>query len=194
MRADRGGYIHAQPPARPEHSPGLCAGLYTGANTHTCAPLHSGHCQRLEPEYAKASKELFERGIDVRLAKADATESSNKELAERFGVKGYPTLKMFRGNNAESVTDYNGPREADGIVGYLAKQAGPATTEVREASQVTELTSREDVVVVGVFPGGKPSATFMDVANAKRDEFRFAHTGDGAPSAALSIASNPTVA
>lgn len=144
------------------------------------ASLFSGHCQRLEPEYTKAAKELFAQGLDVKLAKADATQEENKPLAERFGVKGYPTLKIFRGHDAASVSDYNGPREADGIVSYLAKQAGPPSVAITEASQLTALTAKEDVVVVGLFPGGKPSDAFLSAANAMRDQFAFAHAADGA--------------
>ena len=38
------------------------------------------------------------------------------ELAQKFGVSGYPTIKLFRkGKDSE----YNGPRQADGIVSYM---------------------------------------------------------------------------
>ena len=58
----------------------------------TSALLRCGHCKRLEPEFAKASGPLQSEGIT--LAKVDATEEANKELAEEFGVKGFPTLKV----------------------------------------------------------------------------------------------------
>lgn len=115
----------------------------------------------------------------MKLAKADATLEENKPLAERFGVKGYPTLKIIRNHDASSPSDYNGPREADGIVNYLAKQAGPASVAIKEASQLAAMTAKEDVVVVGLFPGGTPSDAFLAVANAMRDQFAFAHAGDG---------------
>ena len=51
-----------------------------------------GHCKRLEPEYAKASEPLQDEGIT--LVKVDATEEENKELAEEFDVKGFPTMKV----------------------------------------------------------------------------------------------------
>lgn len=55
-------------------------------------PCRCGHCKRLEPEYAKASNPLKAEGIT--LAKVDATEEPNKALAEEFGVKGFPTIKV----------------------------------------------------------------------------------------------------
>ena len=47
--------------------------------------------------------------LDITLAKVDATEEPNKPLSERFGVKGFPTLKIFRKGQAE--VEYQGPRE-----------------------------------------------------------------------------------
>lgn len=68
-----------------------------------------GHCKRLAPEYEKAAKELSQRSPPIPLAKVDATVEN--DVASRFGVTGYPTLKIFRRGK---VFDYNGPRETHG--------------------------------------------------------------------------------
>jgi len=36
--------------------------------------------------------------------------TANSEICERFGVNGYPTLKIFR--NGEDAGSYDGPRTA----------------------------------------------------------------------------------
>ena len=49
--------------------------------------------QRLEPEYIEVATAFAGDGTTV-VAKLDADE--HKELAARYGIKGYPTLKLFR--------------------------------------------------------------------------------------------------
>lgn len=83
----------------------------------------------------------------VILAKVDANEEKNRELASQFQVQGFPTIKILR-NGGKVVQDYKGPREADDIVDYLKKQSGPATTEIKSADDASALIDKNKVVIV----------------------------------------------
>lgn len=69
-----------------------------------------GHCKNLVPEYRKAAAAL--KGV-VKLGAVDA--DAHRELGARFGVKGFPTIKVF-GRNKKSPSDYNGQRTAQGFI------------------------------------------------------------------------------
>lgn len=133
-----------------------------------------GHCKRLAPEYEKAAKELSQRSPPIPLAKVDATVET--ELASRFGVSGYPTLKIFRKGKA---FEYNGPREKYGIVDFMSEQAGPPSKQVQAAKQVQELIKDgDDAVIVGLFSSEQDAAyeLYIEACNSLREDFTFRHS------------------
>jgi protein disulfide-isomerase-like protein len=75
-----------------------------------------GHCQQMEPEWAKAAGLLKSDGI--RLAKVDATKE--EKLAKEYGVTGFPTILLFV--DGIKVEDYGGPREAHAIADYMREK------------------------------------------------------------------------
>ncbi|XP_063308027.1 protein disulfide-isomerase A4 isoform X2 [Pelobates fuscus] len=133
-----------------------------------------GHCKKLAPEYEKAAQELSKREPAIPLAKVDATVET--ELANTYGVSGYPTLKIFRKGKA---FDYNGPREKYGIVDYMIEQAGPPSKQIQAVKQVQEfIRDGDDVVIIGVFNGEEDKAyqIYQDAANNLREDYKFYHT------------------
>ncbi|ESQ27367.1 hypothetical protein EUTSA_v10018420mg [Eutrema salsugineum] len=138
-----------------------------------------GHCQKLAPEYEKAAAELRSHDPPLVLAKIDASQESNKEFAKEYKIQGFPTIKILR-NGGKSIQDYNGPREAEGIVTYLKKQSGPASVEIKSAAAASEVVGDKNVVAVGVFPklSGEEFDSFMALAEKLRADYDFAHTLD----------------
>jgi protein disulfide isomerase family A protein 3 len=130
-----------------------------------------GHCKKLTPEYAKAATEL--KKDEIFLGKVDATIESS--LASKFGVNGYPTLKIFRNGDH---SDYNGPRDHQGIVNYMRKQSGPSSRELKTVADVEAIEKSTEPVVVGFFVSDKSAEykAFQSVANSNRDKAKFAHT------------------
>jgi protein disulfide-isomerase A1 len=101
-----------------------------------------GHCKRLAPEYETAADKLKEQGSAIKLAKVECTVE--KELAERFGIQGFPTLKWFRNGQ---FTEFNGPREAEGIVGWVLKKSGPATHTITTKAQLDAHVEKSNAVI-----------------------------------------------
>ncbi|XP_053350065.1 protein disulfide isomerase family A, member 7 isoform X2 [Clarias gariepinus] len=132
-----------------------------------------GHCKRLAPEYEAAATRL--KGI-VPLAKVDCT--ANSETCEKFGVNGYPTLKIFR--NGEEASAYDGLRTADGIVSYMKKQVGPSSVALHSEADLDAFINVFDSSVVGFFSESDnlQLAEFLKASSALRDSYRFAHTTD----------------
>lgn len=70
-----------------------------------------GHCKSLEPAWKKAAKDM--KG-QVKFGAVDATV--HQSLGSKYGVRGYPTIKVF-GKDKKKPTDYNGGRSASDLVG-----------------------------------------------------------------------------
>ena len=133
-----------------------------------------GHCKKLAPEYASAATTLAERNIPAKLAKVDATE--HKELGQKFGVKGYPTLKFFKNGVAQ---EYTGGRTADTIVQWLEKKSGPAAKSLATRDEANAFVLANQVSVIGFFkdPVAKEAVAFATAADAN-EEVNFAITSN----------------
>jgi protein disulfide-isomerase A6 len=95
-----------------------------------------GHCKAMVGAYEETA-EAFAKESDVVIADVDA--DAHKELASRFGVTGFPTLKFFKKGSTEPE-DYNGGREAADIVEWINKQAGSKARIAKAASAVEVLS------------------------------------------------------
>jgi len=129
-----------------------------------------GHCQSLEPEYAKAAGKLKELKSDIKLAKVDATIET--KLAEKYGVQGFPTIKFFKKGNA---VDYQGGRTSEEIITWLNKKTGPPAKVLEKAEEIKAFVEPKDVAVVGFFTDKESelAKAFISTAEAL-DDIEFA--------------------
>merc|ERR1712117_986228 len=140
-----------------------------------------GHCKALAPEYAKAAGILAEKESKIVLAKVDATEEG--AVAEKFEVRGYPTLKFFRNGKA---TEYGGGRTADTIVSWLEKKTGPPALAVASVEEATAFVAGKDVAVIGVFADQTTDAAKAFLAAAANiDDIPFAKADSHADDVAM---------
>lgn len=135
-----------------------------------------GHCKALAPEYAKAAGILAERDSPIKLGKLDATEEG--AVAEKFEVRGYPTLKFFK--NGKPL-EYGGGRTADTIVSWLEKKTGPAAKTLASVEAAKAYAEGKSVAIIGFFKDETTDAAKGFLAAAgMMDDFEFGITGDDA--------------
>jgi len=133
-----------------------------------------GHCKKLAPEYEEAATKLKVNDPPIPLAKVDCTEGG-KGTCSKYGVSGYPTLKIFR--NGEFSQDYQGSRDSAGIVQYMKKQAEPTSKEISTLVELNKKLESDTAVIVGFFDKDDEIKTeFMTVADQLRESHTFAHT------------------
>ncbi|CAF0741685.1 unnamed protein product [Adineta steineri] len=120
-----------------------------------------GHCKALTPAYAEAAKQLAASDSHLKLGSVDATVEP--DLAKRFEVRGYPTMKFFSEGTA---LEYTGGRTKDEIISWLKKKTGPAADDLKTVDELKKLQESGDVVVIGAFKDaeGDAAISFLQVA------------------------------
>jgi protein disulfide-isomerase A6 len=136
-----------------------------------------GHCKALAPIYEKVATRLKGR---VKVGKVDATVETG--LGQRFGVQGYPTLKLLpQGKKGEaSAKAYERERTEEAIVRY-------AESFVVKSNPVDRLTNEDQLkstckssaCVIGIVPDLEDSG----VAGREQllEKFRSAVRGNDTP-------------
>jgi protein disulfide-isomerase A6 len=97
-----------------------------------------GHCKNLAPVWDELG-EAMKSQSEVVIAKVDA--DAHRSLGERYGVSGFPTLKLFKkGGSTTAPEDFNGGREIDDLVKFVNENTGARGRVAKAPSKVTVLT------------------------------------------------------
>nr|AXL95691.1 protein disulfide isomerase [Conus ermineus] len=133
-----------------------------------------GACKQLAPVYSEVAGKLMDEGSNIKLAKVDVTVET--DLADKFNVKGYPTVKFFISGEP---TEYKGGRQTSNIIKWLKKKSGPPAKDVKTSEEAKTFIDSDEVVVMGFFKDqeGKAAAAFKKIA-AELDDVVFGITSE----------------
>ena len=120
-------------------------------------------CQRLEPIFADAARQLAREAPPIRLGRVQIPDQM--KVAERFPLQGYPLLIIFRHG---AHYNYTGPKDSaagrkmmslpwlplviiTGIVEYMRQQAGPSSVPLEQTGDVRKFINKKGLSVVAYF-------------------------------------------
>ncbi|KAF4698464.1 hypothetical protein FOZ63_014168, partial [Perkinsus olseni] len=86
-----------------------------------------GHCKKIAPEFEQAATELAEEVGEEKVALGEIDATEHKKMAEKYNIRGYPTLFWFV-DGEES--EYGGGRTAAEIKSWCVDMTGPAVKEI----------------------------------------------------------------
>ncbi|CAK5269157.1 unnamed protein product [Mycena citricolor] len=83
-----------------------------------------GHCKAMKPAYEKVAA-AFKPESNCVVANVDGDDQKNKDLATKYGVSGFPTIKFFpKGSSVPEA--YDGGRSEADFVKFLNEKCGTA--------------------------------------------------------------------
>jgi len=98
-----------------------------------------GHCKSMKPAWDQLADEM---GQTKNVVIGDVDCTVQKALCERFGVKGYPTIKSFTAGNPDGE-DYKGGRDLSALKNHAQQNLGPSCSldnkDLCSAEQLAEL-------------------------------------------------------
>ncbi|XP_012675896.2 endoplasmic reticulum resident protein 44 [Clupea harengus] len=130
--------------------------------------------QMLHPIFEEASnvvREDYPDNKDVVFARVDCDQHS--EIAQRYRISKYPTLKLFR-NGMMMKREYRGQRSVAAIADFIRQQKVQPIVEMKSLEELTTI-DRNKRTIVGYFEQKESEnyQTFEKVANILRDDCVF---------------------
>ncbi|XP_040841036.1 protein disulfide-isomerase TMX3 isoform X1 [Ochotona curzoniae] len=118
-----------------------------------------GHCKKLEPIWNEVGQEMRSIGSPVKVGKMDATSYSS--IASEFGVRGYPTIKLLKGDLAYN---YRGPRTKDDIIEFAHRVSGALIRPLPSQQMFEHVRKRHRVFFVYIGGESPLKEKFADAA------------------------------
>jgi len=99
-------------------------------------------CQRTYPQFVQAAEQAVEKEIPIDFAHVDC--EGQKNLCKRFGVKGYPSIKLFEvKKDTDDPRAFKSQRTVEGFLNYAERMTQPAVRENATKESVQEALKEE---------------------------------------------------
>ncbi|XP_059177179.1 endoplasmic reticulum resident protein 44-like isoform X2 [Physella acuta] len=130
--------------------------------------------QILAPTFEEAGKKIQEESTvpgRIVFAKVDCDRETN--IATKYRINKYPTLKLFRGGNIVKK-EYRGQRSVEAMVQFAQEQAKDPVIEVEQLSNLEDIDTKKRHII-GYFESkiSDNYRVFARVANVLRDDCQF---------------------
>ncbi|PKI85095.1 protein disulfide-isomerase [Malassezia vespertilionis] len=139
-----------------------------------------GHCKNLAPQYSRVANEMD--GV-VKLAYVDCEDSASQSLCAKYGVQGFPTLKLFPATKKRLPRDYQGERTSRAIMDHMIDALPTESVRRLEASQIASFVDKKrgEPKIVLFSPKVKSSSLYRSLALDYRERIPFGYVYTGKP-------------
>lgn len=124
------------------------------------------HCKALEPIWEKLAA-VFRTEPGVIIASVDC--DVNKGVADRYGIQGFPTIKIF-GRGDKVPQTYEGARNLESLVKFVNEQAKTQRTVSGDVSREYGLNAEMDESVKRFFKEPALRGQIINAADVKANE------------------------
>lgn len=131
----------------------------------------SSHCKAMEMFFTALALKL--KGSDILVAQVDAKAES--ELASRFNIKGYPTMKFFINGDA---FNYEGKRTEEEMFNYIMKKIGHASEELKNEADLKALSLKGVSVLMFLPRNDEEALSAFNSAAMKYESLSFKYSFD----------------
>jgi len=105
-----------------------------------------GHCKALKGDYTKLGEKF---GGIVNIGAIDCDSAGNKNVCGRFGIQGFPTLKVLVPEDGyKKAIDYQGARSLAGMSNFVLNYLKPQVTKLTASNEVAFLDHSLDKVIL----------------------------------------------
>lgn len=133
----------------------------------------------MQPVFDNAADEIHKMFPDAnRVVMGKVNCEKEKELASRYHITKYPTLKLFR-NGQPSRREYRGQRSYDAIVEFIKKELDDPINEISDLKDLVNLDDKKRIIIGYFIRKDVPEyKNFRQVAMNLKDDCQF-HIGFG---------------